>query len=327
MPAEWERHAATWVVWPHSAETWPGCLSEAQAEFEALVRAVADGEPVHALVRDEELLADVGARLADLAGPGRVRLHEVATDDAWMRDVGPTFVEDSDGGLAAIDWKFNAWGGKYAPCDRDDAVASCVAALAGVRCIRAGLVAEGGALEVDGRGTLIATEATLLDERRNPGLERAELERALSDLLGVSRFLWLDGSIAGDDTDGHVDQLARFVAPGRVLCARASDVRDPNHEPLESCRARLLAAGDIEVIDLPMPPPIEAGGQHLPASYANFYLTNTAVLVPAFGAATDEEALDLLGRLFPSRKALGVPSQTLLRGLGSIHCLTQQQPG
>jgi agmatine deiminase len=188
-------------------------------------------------------------------------------------------------------------------------------------------VVEGGALEVDGRGGLIATQSSLVDARRNPGVRRDEIERAFSELLGVSRFVWLDGCIEGDDTDGHVDEIARFVAPGRVVCAYESDAGDANHEPLERCRSQLQAAPELEVVDLPMPPPIVAGGQRLPASYANFYIANAAVLVPTFGAASDAAALDLLGRLFPGRKAVGIPSQALLRGLGSVHCLTQQQPG
>jgi agmatine deiminase len=327
MPAEWERHAATWVVWPHCPDTWPGCLVEAQAEFEVLVRALLDSEPVHILVQDEDLAADLTARLGDLLPLGRVRIHEVDTDDAWMRDSGPTFVEDEDGRILAIDWVFNSWGGKYPPWDRDDAVARRVATLAGVPRVRSELVVEGGALEVDGRGGLIATQSSLVDARRNPGVGRDEIERAFSELLGVSHFVWLDGCIEGDDTDGHVDEIARFVAPGRVVCAYESDARDANHEPLERCRSQLLAAPELEVVDLPMPPPIVAGGQRLPASYANFYIANAAVLVPTFGAASDAAALDLLGRLFPGRKAVGIPSQALLRGLGSVHCLTQQQPG
>ncbi len=324
MPAEWGRHAATWVVWPHCEDTWPNCLAEAQTEFETLVRALAESEPLHILVQDGELGRDVAARLRDIEAG--VHLHQVATDDAWMRDIGPTFVEDATHGTLAIDWQFNAWGGKYPPWDRDDAVAARVATLAGVPRVRADLVAEGGSLEVDGQGTLIATEATLVDERRNPGQKRSDIEQTLTGLLGVTRFLWLDGSIEGDDTDGHVDQIARFVAPGRIVCSHAPDPGDPNHDPLERCRARLTREPDFEVIDLPLPPPLEADGQPLPASYANFYLANGAILVPTFNVPSDEPALNLLGDLFPSRQPLPIPSKTLVRGLGSVHCLTQQQP-
>ena len=250
---------------------------------------------------------DVVGRLGDLARLGRVRTRVVATDDVWMRDIGPTFVLDERAGTVAIDWVFNAWGGKYPPWERDDAVARHVAALAGVPRVRSELVAEGGALEVDGRGTLIATRATLIDERRNPGAGLAEVERVLRDLLGVARFLWLDGCIEGDDTDGHVDEIVRFAAPGRVVCARESNERDPNHEPLERCRARLLAEPDLEVIDLPMPPPIEAEGERLPASYANFYVANAAVLVPAFGADSDVQGARHSRRSVPGPESSADP--------------------
>lgn len=324
MPAEWEPHAATWVAWPHSRETWPSCMPEAEAEFEGLVRALAQSEQVQVLVRDDDLRGEVRARLGELAASGRVHLHTVATDDAWLRDTGPTFVHDAESGLVALDWTFDSWGGKYPPWDRDAAVAERIAALAGATHRRVDLVVEGGALETDGAGTLLAS-AALADARRNPGIERADVERVLQDLLGTERILWIDGAIPGDDTDGHIDQIARFTAPGRAVCTRALDRDHHDREPFEYCRQRLLEA-DLDVVDLPMPPPLEVDGAELPASYANFYIANAAVLVPRFGVPTDVDALDLLARLFPTRKVLGVPSRTLLHGLGSLHCLTQQQP-
>ncbi len=199
-----------------------------------------------------------------------------------------------------------------------------MARLAAAPAERPGLVLEGGALEVDGHGTLLATRSTLLDPKRNPGIERASLEAVLARLLGVRRVVWLDGAIAGDDTDGHVDQLARFVAPGRVVCAREPDRLDPNHAPLEACRAVL--AEHFEVFDLDMPEPLVVDGVRLPASYANFYVCNRRVLVPAFGVDADTRALETLAALFPAREVVGVPSRALVRGFGSLHCLTQQQP-
>ena len=260
-----------------------------------------------------------------------LRLHVIPTDDVWMRDIAPTFVRDGEAGLLALDWTFNAWGGKYAPWDRDDAVAARVASLCGVARERPGLVLEGGALEVDGQGTLLVTEPTLLDAKRNPGLDRGGAEKRLGELLGVRQVIWLGPGIEGDDTDGHVDDLARFVAPGRVVCAREADPGDPNHEPLEDCARRLRAARDaqgrrLEVIDLPMPPPVRAGADRLPASYANFYVANRSVLVPVFGAPSDGAVLETLGGLFPGRRVVGIPSRALVRGLGAVHCLTQQQP-
>ena len=327
MPAEWEPHAASWLAWPHSAETWPGCLERARDEFETLVRALLESEPVHVLVQDADLERDVGKRLGDVA----VRLHRVETDDAWLRDTGPTFVHGANGALIAVDWHFNAWGGKYPPWERDDAVASRVAALAGTTSRRAPLVTEGGALEVDGEGTLLATETSLLCETRNPGADCESVARTLGRWIGAERVVWLPGGLAGDDTDGHVDDVARFVAPGRVVCAVERDPADRNFAALAECRARLSEARDargraLEVVDLPMPRPLSADGERLPASYANFYVANREVLVPVFGVPEDEQALACLARLFPGRRARPIPSRTLVRGLGAIHCLTQQQP-
>ena len=331
MPAEWEPHAATWVAWPHNAETWPGCLDAAEREFRLLVEKLSASEPVHVVVQNAEHARHVHEQLIPLGTARPIQLHEVPTDDAWMRDIGPTFVEDAETGLLAIDWLFNSWGGKYPPWDRDDAAASGVAAQAKVRSQRVGLVIEGGALEVDGEGTLLTTESVLLDPKRNPRLDKAELERQLAELLGVRHVVWLEGAIEGDDTDGHIDEIARFVGPARVVCAREPDARDPNHAALERCRAQLEDARDargraLEVIDLPMPPPIEADGARLPASYANFYIANQTLIVPVFGVAKDAEALRILSDLFPGRAVSGTPCRTLVRGLGSVHCLTQQQP-
>ena len=330
MPAEWEPHAATWVAWPHAETTWPGCLAEAEREFEALVRELAASERVELVAQSESHAAALAARLGGLASSGAVRLHVIPTDDVWMRDIAPTFVRDG-GALLALDWSFNAWGGKYAPWDRDDAVAARVASLCGVACERPGLVCEGGALEVDGEGTLLVTEPTLLDAKRNPGISRSDVEKRLGELLGVRQVIWLGPGIEGDDTDGHVDDLARFVAPGHVVCASEPDPADPNHAPLEDCARRLRAARDargrrLEVIELPMPPPVRAGPDRLPASYANFYVANRAVLVPVFGAVSDGPVLETLGRGRAGRRVVGIPSCALVRGLGAVHCLTQQQP-
>jgi agmatine deiminase len=331
MPAEWEPHAATWVAWPHAETTWPGCLADAEREFETLVRALAGSERVELVAQSDAHAGALRARLGEIVRSGAVRLHVIPTDDVWMRDIAPSFVRDGARGLVALDWTFNAWGGKYAPWDRDDAVAARVASFAGVGRERIALCTEGGALEVDGEGTLLATEPTLLDPKRNPGVSRESLEKQLGELLGVSHVVWLGEGIEGDDTDGHIDDLARFTRPGRVVCAREPDRSDPNHAPLEECRARLAAARDargrpLEVIDLPMPPAVRAGTDRLPASYANFYIANRAVLVPTFGAASDSRALGILGPLFPGREVVGIPSRALVRGLGAVHCLTQQQP-
>jgi agmatine deiminase len=319
------------VGWPHNAETWPGCLEAAEEEFSGLVRALAESEPVHVLVQDASQLRRVRQRLTrDGAGLG-IHLQIVPTDDSWLRDTGPTFVQNQQGGLVALDWTFNAWGGKYPPWDRDDAAADRIGALAGAKVLRPGLVLEGGGLEVDGEGTLLVNEATIVDPRRNPGLSRQDMEVRLSELLGVTRVVWLAGAIAGDDTDGHIDVLARFVSPGRVVCASETDSSDPNHAPLEECFARLRSARDargraLEVLRIPMPNPIEFEGQRVPATHINFYISNSRVLVPVFGVPTDWEALEQLADLFPDRQVVGVRCRALVRGLGTVHCLTQQQP-
>ncbi len=330
MPAEWEPHAATWLAWPHAVTTWPGCLEQAESEFETLVRALAHFERVELVVQGDAHRARIATRLGPLARDGAVRMHVIPTDDVWMRDIGPTFARGG-AGLVALDWKFDAWGGKYPPWDRDDAVAAQVARIVGVECERPGIVLEGGAIEVDGEGTLLATEPTLLDPKRNPGIDVRAIDALVRELLGVRKTIWLGDGIEGDDTDGHIDDIARFTSPGRVVCAREPDPRDPNHAPLEDCIARLRDARDaagraLEVIDLPMPPPVLSGDDRLPASYANFYIANGAVLVPVFGAPQDERALAILRPLFPGRELVGVPSRALVRGLGAVHCLTQQQP-
>jgi agmatine deiminase len=336
MPAEWEPHEATWLCWPHNPETWPGCLEAAQAEYTELVAALARFERSEILVQSVEHEAEVRARL-DRAGVRGARLHVMPTDDSWMRDIGPTFVHEHAGPgapprLLALDWIFNAWGGKYTPWDRDDAVASSVARIAGVPSERSALTLEGGALEVDGTGTLISTRSSVLDPRRNPELSREQIELELQAQLGVREILWVDGALPGDDTDGHVDQLVRFVAPGRVVCTLASDPALPSAAALEALRKQLGSARDargrnLEVVDLPLPRPIATPEGILPASPMNFLIVNGGVLVPVFGAPeSDDVALQRFAQLFPGRQIVPIPSRNLARGLGSVHCLSQQQP-
>jgi agmatine deiminase len=316
MPAEWSPHAATWIAWPWSEADFLGEVSAAESAYVEIVRALAEHEAVHVLVRDDAHAAHVRERLGSLPA----RLHAVPTREIWLRDTGPTFVHD-DGHVCAIDWTFNAWGGKYPASAADDAVAGRVAALAGARALRPGLVVEGGALEVDGEGTLLAVESSLLGPSRNPGLVREDLELRFGELLGVSRVIWLAAELPGDDTDGHVDNVARFVVPGRVACVRG----------LADCGAHLRSARDargrsLEVVDLPQPPRLEWRGEPVPASYANFYVANGVVLAPVFGVATDAEALGTLAKLFPGRAIAPIPALALVRDKGGVHCLTQQEP-
>jgi agmatine deiminase len=323
-PAEWEPHRATWLAWPHAPTTWPGHLAEAQTEYTGIVRALQGHEAVELLVRDAAMEESARKQLqrggVDLERG--VRFHHVPTNDSWLRDTGPIFVEDDAGLRRALAFRFNAWGGKYPPWDLDDAVGSAVAALAGVACEGLAFVLEGGSIDGDGAGTILTTESCLLNPNRE-ARTRTQMEERLARWLGARRVVWLGEGIAADDTDGHIDDCARFVAPGVVVAARADS--GPDQEVLAENRRRLVAAG-LAVHDLPMPPVHRVGGEACPASYANFYLANGAALVPTFGAASDARALDVLRDVLPGREVIGVPCRTLVLGLGAIHCLSQQEP-
>jgi agmatine deiminase len=335
MPAEFEPHAATWLSWPHKEASWPGMLDHIPPLWVEMAGALVVGERVHILVNTaapaeqvEKLLRAGGVPLE------RVRLHEVATDDAWIRDSGPIFVARRVDGLseaAIVDWEYNAWGGKYPPFDDDNRIPQRVAALLSLERFTPGMVLEGGSIEVNGRGTLLTTEACLLNPNRNPELTRTEIETGLRDYLGVRHILWLGEGIAGDDTDGHVDDLARFVAPNTVVTVLEDDPADPNHAPLRDNYERLRRMTDEEgrplrVVTLPMPPPVFHKGTRLPASYANFYIGNAVVLVPTFAQPSDAVALATLQELFPDRRVAGIHAADLVWGLGACHCVTQQQP-
>ena len=335
MPAEWEPHAATWLAWPHKADSWPGNFAPIPAIWVEMVRALVPDEHVHILVNDEAMADDARRRLAAAGVPAaHVSLHRIRTNDAWARDHGPCFVtRDTAGGreLLALDWIYNAWGGKYPPWDADDAVPPQVAAHLGVPCVAPGIVLEGGSIDVNGRGTLLTTEACLLNPNRNPHLTRTQIEQSLRDYLGVVHVLWLGDGIVGDDTDGHIDDLARFVDPCTVATVVEDDPADENHGRLRENYERLLRMTDqdgrpLRVLTLPMPAPVVYDGQRVPASYANFYIGNGAVLVPVFDDPHDAEALRVLSRAFPGRRTVGIKARELVWGLGAFHCVTQQQP-
>jgi agmatine deiminase len=307
--------------------------------FCEIVRALLPGERVEINVLDAAMEAHVRSRLlgAGAGDLGGVRCHHVPTDDAWIRDHGGVFVFGPQGRanpLRLIDFEFDAWGGKYPPWDRDAAVASAMAAAAGVPRYEAGFVLEGGAIEGDGEGTILTTESCLLNpNRRRPGRERsrAHLERWLAELLGARRTLWLAEGIAGDDTDGHIDDLTRFVAPGRVLTVVEEDRQDVDYPVLEENRRRLEAMRDargrrFDVVALPTPGAIEGPEGRLPASYANFYWANAGVLLPVFGVDQDREAIRIVEACVSDRPVIPIPARALVRGLGAVHCLTQQEP-
>ena len=328
-PAEWEPHAATWVTWPRNPETWPHNLEDARREHAAFVEIIAEHEPVRVLAGDD---AAVSAR-AYLGENTRLELIDLPSNDAWIRDHGATFVLDrADDQLVAIDWVFNAWGGKYPPFDRDQAATTGMADHLTSRVVHCSLVMEGGALETDGQGTLLTTESCVLDPIRNPGITRPRFEELMQKLLGIHTTVWLPGdAIIGDDTDGHIDQIARFLNAQQVAFTVPSNPEDPNHAIQQRNRDALESwvqqhSKSIDLIPIPSPGVVELFGTRLPASYCNFYLANDLVLVPAFGVPEDETALGILKEIYSDRRVVSSPSRNLLWGLGSFHCLTQQQP-
>ena len=332
MPAEWEPQERVWLVWPTNTETWPGPLLDAvRATYARIVAVLAADQPVGLLVDYGDRRAEARALLSPSALL-RVDFHSIPTVDVWIRDFGPTFVVlEATGAVAGVEWGFNAWGNKYPDLTVDGAVSSELNRRLSLERFRAGIVLEGGSIDVDGRGTLLTTEQCLLHANRNPHMTSAEIERALRDFLGVSRIVWLGGGVAGDDTDGHVDEVARFVGPGTVLAAFEDDPADENHHVLEDNYRRLERAADADgrpltVLKLPRPDPVTGPGGRLPASYANFYIGNASVLAPVFGQAKDRWALEIIQSCFPSRRVVGVNAAALVHGFGGIHCVTQPQP-
>jgi agmatine deiminase len=334
MPAEWTPHRATWLSWPHNQETWPAQLERVRDAWVQMILAVSPHEKVCLLVNDDPMQQDVTRRLKT-AGVvmENVRLVKIPTIDVWMRDYGPTFVVSNrtDDPLALNDWIFNGWGGKYKAYEQDDEVAKGIAELLGAPAFAHKLVLEGGAIEVNGAGICLTTEQCLLNKNRNPHLSRAEIEQFLRESLGVDQIIWLGDGVAGDDTDGHIDDIARFVNAKTIICAVEDDPRDANYTPLQENLERLRGARDafgsrFDVITLPSPRPVICQGSRLPASYANFYIANEVVLVPIFHDPGDQRALGILGELFSTRKALGIRCTEVVAGLGAIHCVTQQEP-
>ncbi|HKD70373.1 MAG TPA: agmatine deiminase family protein [Candidatus Binataceae bacterium] len=332
MPAEWELHKATYLTWPHNPETWPGKFDPVPAQYAAVVAGLSRFEPVRVLVKDADAAEQARAMLQQVdARMESVEIIVELTNDSWIRDYGPIFVARTDGARVALDWKFNSWGEKYGAYDLDDVVPRRLAIRYGFECLEVPLVLEGGSIDVNGVGSLLTTESCLLNPNRNPGMTRVEIEEYLRVYLGVSNILWLGDGIAGDDTDGHVDDLARFVAGDTIVTVIEDDRNDDNYQPLAENLERLRAMRDqdgkpFRIETLPMPPALYHEGQRLPASYANFYLANGAVIVPTFGCPSDKQSLTTLARLFPNRKVLGFYCLDLVWGLGTVHCLSQQHP-
>lgn len=345
MPAEWQRHAATWLSWPKDPLTWPDRLPQVEDVFLKMMAALTPNEIVNLLVDDAETEAAVKQRCT-FNGAANIRFHQLPTADSWIRDYGPNFLvseklqsgADGAAGLAYNDWIFNAWGNKYEELKRDDSIPERLETRLRVPRFEPGIVMEGGSIEVNGAGVVMTTEQCLLNPNRNPQLDRSTIETYLRHYLGVRQVLWLGEGIVGDDTDGHIDDIARFVASDTIICALEEDPTDANYNLLQDNFKRLQAAIDsngrpFEIVTLPMPGVVAASDDlsaraldRLPASYANFYVANEVVLAPIFGHANDVRALETLQRVFPDRRVVGINCEPLVWGMGTIHCVTQQQP-
>ena len=342
MPAEWEPHEATWIAWPHNPTDWPGRFQPIPWVYAEIVRHLAKGERVHVLVEDAASRAKAQKILKEASvPPTNIDFHLWPTDRVWTRDSGAIFVKNEAGEVAATDWRFNAWA-KYPDWKRDDKVGTRMAAECGVQSWQpmaqvndeqVRVVLEGGSIDVNGRGSMLTTEECLLSDvqQRNPGLSRSDIEKAFADYLGVTNVIWLNKGIAGDDTHGHVDDLARFVAPDAVVTMVENDKSDENHEPLKENvellkRAKAQDGKALRVVTMQMPAPVVIKGQRVPASYANFYIANGRVLVPTFNDPNDRHAMNTLAELFPDREIVGIHCGDFIWGLGAIHCMTQQEP-
>lgn len=330
MPPEWHPHAATWLAWPKDPLTWPERVPQVEMAFLQIMAALAPHEMVNLLVDDEATEQSVRARCT-FAGSANVRFHRIKTTDSWIRDYGPNFLIDGRGALAYNDWIFNAWGDKYDELKTDDAIPKLLETVLRVPRFEPGIVMEGGSIEVNGAGVVMTTEQCLLNPNRNPHLDRAGVERYLQDYLGVGKVLWLGEGIVGDDTDGHIDDIARFVAPNVIVCALEDDPADDNYKLLRDNYERLQQARDArgepyEIHALPMPGLLGGREDRLPASYANFYIANRVVLLPVFGHSNDARAAEVLQRLMPDRRIIPINAESLVWGMGTIHCLSQQQP-
>ena len=339
FPAEWSPHAATWIAWPHHEPDWPGKLAPIPWVYAEIVRVLHRHERVEILCHDEEVRESARAHLDAHSVRENFRLHVVPNDRVWVRDSGPTFVLDDNGRTFLVNWRFNAWA-KYSNYERDAKVGAAVERITGLPRIEPvrpdsdeRVVLEGGAIDTDGEGTILVTEECLLssEQARNPGLSRAGYEQVFRDYLGIRQTIWLGEGCVGDDTHGHIDDIARFTAPGVIVLAYEEDpADDENHRRSVDNLERLQLAGGADgafrVVTIPFPRPVEMQDERLPASYANFYVANGVVIVPTFNDRNDRVALNTLAGLFPDRQVIGIHAVDLVWGLGTLHCLTQQQP-
>ncbi len=332
MPAEWEPHSAIWLAWPYDAETFPERVEKAEAAFAEIISTVHMSEVVELLVLDqgmrqkaEELLTSAGVDTA------RVNFHITDYADVWLRDTGPIFVKDQAGRIVITKWRFNAWGNKFPELLKDGAIPQKISEWKNLPIVRPEAVVEGGAIDVNGEGVCLTTEQCLLNTNRNPGETRADMEKFLKDYLGIQKTIWLKEGLVNDHTDGHIDELARFVAPDKIVCAYEDDENDENYRILQANYQTLSEATDIqgkpfEILKLPMPHMRYEDGTKAPVSYTNFYIGNTVLLAATFKDENDKEALKILEECFPGRKVAGIDCSDIISGGGALHCMTQQQP-
>ncbi|WP_316742315.1 agmatine deiminase family protein [Pedobacter antarcticus] len=334
FPAEWEKHEATWLTWPHKEASWPGKLDTIYAPYCEFIKVVAKGEKVRINVNDEATKAFATGKLAEAgADLSQIEFYFNPSNDAWCRDHGPAFLLNRGAAepKMIVDWGYNAWGGKYPPFEQDDVIPTRIGDHFGLPVFHPGIVMEGGSVEFNGAGTILTSRACLLNENRNPELNQEQIETFLKECYGAEQVLWVGDGIVGDDTDGHIDDITRFVNANTVLTVVESNPLDENYlllqENLEELKAMRLINGEpLQILKLPMPSPVIYEDTRLPASYANFYIANAAVIVPTFRDVNDEPALEIIRQAFPDREVVGIDSTDIIWGLGSFHCLSQQEP-
>ena len=334
FPAEWEKHEATWLSWPHKEASWPGKIESIYPVYSAFIKKVAEGETVNINVNNvamrqkaEQHLKEAGADFTN------IKFHLHPTNDAWCRDHGPSFLVNPKASQKKIilDWGYNAWGGKYPPFDLDDIIPTLIGKYYNLPVLYPGIIMEGGAVDFNGKGTVLTTTACLLNENRNPSYQQNQIENFLTNYYGVDQVLWLEEGIVGDDTDGHIDDVTRFVNEDTVVTVVEEDKNDENYDLLQHNlkalkKMRLLSGKQLNIVEIPMPSAVVYEDQRLPASYANFYISNQAVIVPVFNDKNDQKALEILSSCFKDREVIGLDSTDLIWGLGSFHCLSQQEP-
>lgn len=334
FPAEWETHEATWLSWPHKEASWPGKIEKIYDVYAQFIKVIAQGERVCINVNDKSMQIKAEHHLQEAnVDFSQVQFFFHRTNDAWCRDHGPAFLirNSMNQPKAIVDWRYNAWGGKYPPYDLDDQIPTLIAEYYNIPCFNPDMIMEGGSVEFNGKGTLLTTQSCLLNPNRNPQCTQGEIEQYLMQYYGVDQILWLENGIEGDDTDGHIDDLTRFVNENTVVSIMADSKSHPDYEVLKANlkalkSMRLINGDHLNIIELPMPKPYYEEGQMLPCSYANFYISNAAVIVPTFDDPNDEKALDILSLCFKNRKVIGLNSKDIIWGLGSFHCLSQQEP-